>query len=518
LNAQRSSTTESADPRRWWALGALTLRGLVFNIDTTVLNLALPTLSSSLHASTAQLQWFVAAYTLVMAAVMLPGGLLGDRFGRKRFLVLGMAVFGVASLACAYAPSPAVFIAARSLAGLAAGFTMPLGLAMVRTLFDESELATATAVLMGATMVAAPVGPLLGGWLLAHFWWGSVFLINVPIVALGLVGAMVFLPETPVGRRGSFDGVGVVTSSVGLVAVVYGVIEAGQRGWLVATAFAPLAGGLLVLAAFVLWEVGSQRRERRGSLVDLRLFGSAGFTWGTILLTLMTFAMFGVTFIAPQFFQAVRGLGPQATAVRFLTLTVGVVVGSTIGTQVLPRLGTRIAVGLGFGLLAAGLLTGAATGVGAGDVYALGWMTVVGVAVGFVMPAANAVALAALPRERAGSGSALLTTGRMVGGTFGVAILGSILNAGYKAHLSGVALPPAAAGTIRQSVFGGIRVAQQTHSAALLDAVRAAFMGGMDTTLVVCAAIALAGALLAITFLPRYSKANETASPDGGAA
>ena len=517
MHTRPSSTTASADRRRWWALAALTLRGLVFNIDTTVLNLALPTLSATMHASTAQLQWFVAAYTLVMAAVMLPGGLLGDRFGRKRFLVLGMAVFGLASVACALAPSPALFIAARSTAGLAAGFTMPLGLAMVRTLFDTSELATATAVLMGATMVAAPVGPLLGGWLLSHFWWGSVFLINVPIVAVGLVGVVAFIPETPAGRRDAFDGIGIVASSVGLVALVYGVIEAGQRGWLAASVLAPLGVGLLALSGFVVWEARLQRRGRGGSLVDLRLFGSAGFAWGTILLTLMTFAMFGMTFLAPQFFQAVRGLGPQATGVRFLTLTVGVVVGSLIGTRILPRLGTKLAVGLGFGLLAGGLFMGAATGVGTGDAYVLAWMTVIGVAVGFVMPAANAVALADLPRARAGSGSALLTTGRMVGGTFGVAVLGSILNAGYRARLTLPALPPTVAVTLRQSVFGGISVARQIRSTTLLDAVRAAFTGGMDTTLVVCGCIALAGAVLAVAYVPSSVRAGEVAGPDGGA-
>ncbi len=503
MNARPSSRSERSEPRRWWALAALTLRGLVFNIDTTVLNLALPTLSSELHASTAQLQWFVAAYTLVMAAVMLPGGLLGDTFGRKRFLVLGLIVFGVASLACAYAPSSALFIAARSLAGLAAGFTMPLGLAMVRMLFDDAELATATAVLMGATLVAAPVGPLLGGWLLSHFWWGSVFLINVPIVALALVGVLAFMPESPAGRRNAFDGVGVAASSVGLVAMVYGVIEAGQQGWLAATALAPLVAGVLVLVGFVLWEGRLQRRGQRGRLLDLRLFGSPGFTWGTVLLTLMTFAMFGMTFIAPQFFQAIKGLGPQATAIRFLTLTVGVVAGTLIGTRVLPRAGTKLTVAAGFAVLAAGLFLGAATGVGSGDGYILSWMTVVGVAVGFVMPAANAAALAALPRAQAGSGSALVTTARMVGGAFGVAILGSVLNAGYQARLSSAALPPAAVDAVRKSVFGGIGVARQAHSATLLDAVRVAFTGGMDVTLVVCGAIALVGAGLAVAYLPR---------------
>ena len=227
-----NASTMAAGRRRWWALGALAVSSLVVGLDLTVLNLALPTWPSALHITSGDmLQWFVVSYSLVFAAMLLPAGLLGDRFGRKRLLIVALVVFGVASLACAYSASAGQLIAARALLGLGAAFILPLSIAVIPVLFTEDERQRAITVVMGMTMVAFPIGPILGGWLLTHFWWGSVFLINVPVIVVALVAVALLMPESRSTRRAPIDYSGVVLSSVGLTLLSYGLIEAGQKGW-----------------------------------------------------------------------------------------------------------------------------------------------------------------------------------------------------------------------------------------------------------------------------------------------
>src|SRR5512133_2541338 len=217
--------------RRWWALGALTLAVLAVGLDGTVLSLALPTLATDLHATTADLQWFVSGYTLVLAAALLPGGLLGDRYGRKRVLLGALALFGAGSLACAYASSAGAFIAARVLLGLGAAAIIPLALSVLTVLFDERERPRAVGVWATANFLALPIGPILGGWLLTNYWWGWVFLINLPVVAVGMAAAIAWLPESRSATRPGLDWVGVRASSAGLAVLVNGAIQAGQDGW-----------------------------------------------------------------------------------------------------------------------------------------------------------------------------------------------------------------------------------------------------------------------------------------------
>ena len=231
------------ETRRWWAVGALVLAVLAVGLDVTILSLALPELAGGLHASTAALQWFVASYTLVFAAAMIPGGVLGDRFGRKKLLLIALVIFGASSLAAAYAPSSGAFIAARAVLGLGGAVIVPMVLGVLPVLFDEEERRKAIAVVMAATMIGFPIGPILGGWLLSHFWWGSVFLINVPIVVIAVIAAVRGCrSHTSVTTR-KLDSVGAIASSAGLALLTYGVIEAGSNGWGDVTAVAPLAAG-----------------------------------------------------------------------------------------------------------------------------------------------------------------------------------------------------------------------------------------------------------------------------------
>lgn len=488
---------------RWWAAGALAISGLVIGIDATVLTLALPTLATELRASTSQLQWFVDAYLLVLGALMLPAGLLGDRFGRKKLLLLALTVFGAGSLTCAYASSSAQLIVARVLLGLGAAFVLPLSLSVLPVMFPEHERQRAIAVVSSAAIASFPLGPLLGGWLLTHFWWGSVFLINLPIVALALLAIGVLMPEShgQVGAR--LDPVGVGLSTVGLVALTYGVIEVGQRGWTDASPIIWMIIGAAVLAGFVAWERRIGRAGTVEPLIDLRLFQSAAFTWGTLLTTLVSFAMVGLLFAVPQYLRCVLGYDAMGTGLRLLPLIGGMIVGlatSEIGSRLL---GVARTVAAGFAVTVIGFWIGALTRTGDGTARLAIWITVVGFGFGALMPSALNAAMSQLSGERSGAGSALIAAVRQVGGTFGTAILGSAMNSAYRARLDLTGVPAQVADRVRDGVASGVAVANHLDSRAFLELVQAAFTHGMNVMLAISAVTAAIGAALAIAFLPR---------------
>ncbi len=487
---------------RWWAVGALALSGVTIGIDATVLSLALPTLAIDLHASTSQLQWFVDAYLLILGAMMLPAGLLGDRFGRKRLLLAALALFGIGSLACAYAGSAGQLIAARALLGLAAAFVLPLSLSVLPVLFDEHERQRALAVVASAAVLAYPLGPIVGGWLLTHFWWGSVFLINVPVIALALLAVAVLMPESRSATRARLDVVGVLLSTAGLAALTYGLIEAGDRGWGDGRSLAWMAGGVVVLAGFLGWERRLTRTGTRQPLIDLGLFGSRSFTWGVVLSTLLSFALIGLLFAAPLYFRSILGVDAMGAGIRMLPLIGGMVVGLAAGDRISRKASAKITVAIGFVAAGAGLALGALTGTHDGTGFAVTWLAIAGFGTGVVLPPAINAALSQLTGEHSGVGSALIQAVRQVGGTFGVAVLGSVLNSTYRnaLHLDG--LPTQVADAVRDGVASGVAVAHRLGSTALLDMVQNAFVHGMDVLLGISAGIAAVSALLSLVFLP----------------
>jgi MFS transporter, DHA2 family, multidrug resistance protein len=496
-------TTNDIGSRKWWALGALALSLMTVGLDLTILNVALPTLATELQASTGQLQWFADAYNLVLAAALLPAGLLGDRFGRKRMLLLALSLFGAASLACSFAASTGQLIAGRALLGLGAAALMPLSMSILPVLFTPEERPRALTIWVTANSLGIPLGPIVGGWLLDHYSWGSVFLINVPVVLIGLVAIALLLPESRDPRRPRIDVPGVVTSSLGLVALTYGVIQGGENGWGEASTLLTLAVGVASLVAFVLRQLAETRRPGGQPLVDLALFRSPNFTWGGVLATLSTFAMFGVLFAMPQYFHAVIGADALGTGLRLLPIIGGLLVGAQLSDRIAPRVGPAVTVALGFALLAGGLLAGATTGADTGYGFAAVWMTVLGAGLGFALPAAMDVAIGALSPERSGVGSALLMALRQVGGTIGVAVLGTVLASGYRGAL-GDGVPDAA----RESASAGAAVAQQLGSPSLLESVQSAFIEGMDAMLWVCGGVAVLAAVLALRFLPQRRAAS----------
>ncbi|HEX9527042.1 MAG TPA: MFS transporter, partial [Streptosporangiaceae bacterium] len=403
----------------------------------------------------------------------------------------------------------------------------PLALSVLPVLFEGADRQRAVAAIGGASMLSFPIGPIVGGYLLDHFWWGSVFLINVPVVVLALIAVALLLPESRSAQRPSVDALGVLLSSAGLAALTYGFIKAGQDGWTDGTALGTIGAGVAVLAVLVAWErwlTGRNRAAQDGSprggairpLIELRLFRSAGFTWGTILSTLVSFAMFGIFFAMPLYFQEVRGVNAMGSGLRLLPMIGGMVIGmigstrlasprpsGPDGTARAPLASVKGLVTVGFALMAITLGAGATTTVSSGTGFAAAWFAVFGLGLGLAMPQAMNAALSALSAERSGAGSALISAMRQVGATIGVAVLGTVLDSVYRGHLTVTHLPAAAATAAKSSVVAGVGVAHALGSAGLLDSVRHAFVQGMDTMLWACGGIALVSAILALIFLPR---------------
>ncbi len=455
--------------RRWWVLAALSLALVTFGLDTTILNVALPTLSRELDASIGQLQWFSNAYTLALAAVLLPAGLLGDRLGPKWLLVGGLAVFGMASAWCALSSGPGTLIAARALLGVGAAFMIPLSSAVLTSVFSPQERSKAIAIWATSMSVGIPLGPILGGILLQHFSWSSVFWVNVPLAVLGVIAMGILVPNIRGHRSGRTDVLGVVLSASGLACFTYGLVRAGTDGWLDAQTLMEIAGGLVVLVGFGLWQ-----RRASEPLVDLGLFGSAGFTWGSLLATLASFGLMGVMFVLPQFFASVQGADALGSGLRLLPLIGGLLIGVRVSDRIRQRAGATVVVTAGFALMTAGIVLGAFTTAEVSFGYVAGWSAIAGLGLGFALPASMDLALGALAPGRAAAGSALTQSLRQVGATLGVAILGSVLNTTFH-HRLGTASP------------------------------ERAFTHGMDVMLVVTAVVMALGAVLAARFLPAYA-------------
>jgi DHA2 family multidrug resistance protein-like MFS transporter len=511
----------AADPRgvgarRWWALGALTLAVLAVGLDGTVLSVALPTLAHALHASESDLQWFSSSYLLVLAAAMLPAGLLGDRYGRKKVLLASLALFAVGSAACAAAPSSGAFIAARVLLGFAGAGIIVMSLSALTVLFTKEERPRAVGIWAAANFLALPVGPILGGWLLSHYWWGWVFLVNVPVALIGLIVGFALLPESRAPERPGLDLVGIAASVAGLVALIYGLIETGRHGWGDLGALLPIVCGVAVLLGFFGWERRLSRLPGGQPLVDLALFRSRSYTWGVILAAIATLALIGVLFTMPQYFQGVSGANAMGSGLRLLPLIGGLVLGAVPADRIARLVGAKIVVSLGFATLAAGLLMGAATAVSSSGGFVAAWMALAGAGMGLATATATSAALAELSEEQSGVGAAVLQAVNKTGGPLGIAVLGSVLSSAYIAHLALSGVPPAAATVVRESIFGAAVAARQLGSPALLGSARVAFVGGMDLALLVSGAVALAGGLLAAVYLPRTSAVKKAEQPPAG--
>ncbi|MGW4892993.1 MFS transporter [Kitasatospora sp. NPDC004240] len=517
-------TTPVPPPRRrWWALGALVLSVLVVGLDGTIVNVALPTLAQELGADSGQLQWIGGGYLLTFSVAMLPVGRLGDRYGHRRLLLAGIALFGLASLAGAFVATPGAVVAVRAVLGIGAAMIMPVSMALLPRIFGEQEISRAIAVWTAAAAAGMPAGPVIGGWLLDHFWWGSVFLFNVPVVVLALVAGRLLLPrdaahadaraghaaqaghaDTRAVRAGRgrvrgvpFDVVGTALSAVAVTALVYGTIMVPTGGWGDPLVVGPLAGGAVLVAVFVL-----HQRRAGAPLVDLRLFADRRFAWGTLTAVFGNFAIMGILFVVPQYLEAVQGFDSFGTGLRVLPLIGGLMVAAALSEALVPRLGARVVVPAGLVVLAAGVLLGAHAAPASGYRYTALWLAVVGVGFGLAIVPSTGIVMASLPKGDTGAGTSVLETLQQVGGVLGVAALGSLLGSGYLERLSVDGLPAPAAEAARDSVTAAGAVARDLGDPALLASAHGAFVHGMGEVLTVCGVAALVAAALAALFLP----------------
>jgi len=477
-------------------LAVLCLVVVVASLDNTVLNVALPVLARSLDASNSQLQWIVDAYSLVFAGLLLTSGTLSDRYGRRRALTAGVAIFGLASLWAMLSTSPAELIAARCATGVGGAAMVPATLAILTNLFTDEERPQAIATWGAVSMIGFAAGPIVGGLLLRRFGWQSVFAVNLPLVAVTLVGIALVVPESraPVPRR--LDLHGAVLSSVGVVALVYAIIGVPVHGWTDARTLVGFAAAVALLAAFAWWE-----RRTPHPLLPFELWRNPSFSGASFAITLVFFALAGGLFLMTQYFQLVRGWTPLHAGVATLPTLAGALVGAPVSPWLLGRLGCRRATALGLGWVAAGLGLGAAVAHGGGyPVFGVG-VALVGYGMATAMtPAADAL-MGSLDKDRAGVGSAVNDTTQEVGGALGVAILGSIVGAAYSGglHLAGV---PAA---VHRSLAAALVTAARlppARAAELASAARASFLRALGAGFLVATLLAVASALVALVVLP----------------
>jgi EmrB/QacA subfamily drug resistance transporter len=485
---------------KWWMLAVTCLSVIVVSLDLTILNIALPAISAALHAGTADLQWLVDAYSLVFAGVMLPAGVIGDRLGRKRLLLAGLAVFLAASLWCALAVSAGELIAARALMGLGAGVVFPLSIAVVSAAFAADDRPRAIGILTAAVALGLPLGPVLGGLLLQHFSWHSVFWINVPAVCVTLAAGAVLMPESRNPAAPPLDAPGALLSAGAVTCLAWGVINGPEHGWTAPSTWVLLAGSAVLLAAF-----GARERRSANPVIDPALFRDQRFTWGTAATVAVSVALFGILFVMPQYLQSVLGDDPISAGLRLLPMMGGLLVAGGVAGQMVRAAGTRLTVAGGLALLTAGLALLSQVHPATGYAFVAAGLALCGLGTGASIAAAMDAVMAAAGGDEAGVGAAVNSTLRQVGGAIAVAVVGSVLSAGYARALGPAltALPGRDAGIARASIAQAAQLARHLPSGrALQAAAGAAFLHGMRSVMLICAAITALAALASLRYLP----------------
>jgi EmrB/QacA subfamily drug resistance transporter len=501
--------TQTIYRRRWVILSVLIVGLLAIVIDNTVLNVALKTIAEphgGLGASQSQLEWAINSYTLVFAGLLFTFGVIGDKVGRKRMLMIGLVLFGVASLLSAYSRTPEQLIFARAAMGLGGAAVMPQTLSIISNVFEPAERPRAIGLWATAVGIGIATGPVLGGLLLDHFWWGSVFLINVPVTIVGAIAAAILIPESRNREAGGIDYVGVLLSIVGLVLLVYGIVQGGDTSsWLRPDVLGPIAGGLAILALFAWYET----RIAHPSL-DVRLFKDRRLSASVGAIALVFFGMGGVFFFTSFYLQNVRGYTPLDAGLLTVPFAVGQLLLSPRSAGLVARYGAKAPTAIGMFVMAAVVACYATLGTDS-PIWVLGLMFALqGAAIGVVMPAATASVMDVLPRERAGAGSALTNTSRQVAFALSVAVLGSILAEFYRNALSPTlaGLPATAKSAASSSITATQAVAQQLGSAgrSLLGPANDAYVHAMHITTLVAAVLVVAGGFVVLRWMPGKPK------------
>ncbi|MGN5631303.1 DHA2 family efflux MFS transporter permease subunit [Streptomyces sp. AC154] len=510
---------EAVHRRRWAILVVLMFSLLIVVLDNSILNVAVKTIASpaptGLGATQSELEWAINSYTLVFAGLLFTAGLLGDRIGRKKMLLLGIVLFGIGSAFAAMSGSPGELIAWRAVMGFGAAFVMPATLAVLMNVFERDEQPKAIGIWAGSVGLGIAIGPITGGLLLEHFWWGSIFLVNVPVVIIALIAMLILVPDSRDPKPGRLDPVGVVLSIIGLVLLVYGIIRGGELADFTAVSvLLPVIGGLAVLVVFVLHE-----KRSASPAIDITYFRKPAFSAAVAAIALVFFALMGVTFFSAFYMQSVRGWSALQSGLLILPLAIAQMVFAPRARLVVARFGARAVCTVGMLMVAVGLAAFALF-----DADTPVWLMCVvffvqGTGMAHVMPPVTVAVMQALPREKAGSGSAVNNTFRQVGGALGIAVLGSVLSAVYRSdiesHLG--ALPAAARDTAAESIEATLGIAEKMgpKGAPLVTAAHDAFLSAMHVTAISSAFVALLGAIVVALFLPGKAPAAQPPVPGG---
>jgi EmrB/QacA subfamily drug resistance transporter len=495
--------------RRWWILAVLCVSLFVIVLDNSILNVALPTLVRDLDASNSQLQWIVDAYTLVFAGLLLTAGSLGDRFGRRGALQFGFALFGIGSALSALASSPNQLIATRAFMGMGGAFIMPATLSIITNVFPAKERGKAIGIWAAAAGLGV-LGPLVGGFLLEHFYWGSVFLVNLPVVVAGLLAGVFLIPTSKDPNPRRLDPIGALLSITGLVALLYGIIQAPENGWTDPGILAAFAIGGVLLLAFLTWEAHSSH-----PMLDVGLFRNPRFSAASGAISMTFFAMFGSLFLLTQYFQFVLGYTPLETGIRMLPWAVVMIAVSPNAPRLAHRFGSKAVVTTGLSLIALGLVTMSFLTAESSYADIIWRIAIMALGMSLTMAPATESIMGSLPLAKAGVGSAVNDTTRQVGGAMGVAIVGSVASSIYSSRIGDAiagtpsAPPPGIINEIENSLGFALQFAARLGGPAgeaLANAARTGFVDGMQPALLVAAGAALLGAVFALAWLPARAR------------
>ncbi len=505
---ESSSQTHASHPNRWRILGVLVLALLVTSIDHTIINVAMPRLVGDLGASSAQLQWIVASYTIVFAGLLLTAGSLGDRFGRRHALLAGLAAFLAGSVVAATAGSSTALIVGRSVMGLGGALIMPTTLSILVNVFgDPRERAKAIAAWTAASGVGIAIGPIVGGALMRSFSWSSVFWINVPLLVAAFLGALHLVPDSRDPHATRLDPVGAVLSIAAISSLVYAIIQAPERGWTSTASLVNFAAGTAVGIAFVAWEI-----RRDDPMLDIALFRNRSFSAGSIALTLLFFAMAGTVFLQAQFLQFILDYTPLAAGFALVPAAIGMLLGTGAGAHLSASHGGRIAVTAGTMIAAAGVAVQAGFVDGSSYLPTGVGLLLFGLGAGIAMPAATEMIMATLPPARAGVGSAVNDTVREFGGALGVAVIGSVAATSYASSMHRELgrfpnLTDIDRSLLSNNVGAALHAARQlgAQGEQMASVARSAFVDSMHSSLWIAAGLAFSAAIVAFTQLPRHT-------------
>ena len=501
--------------KRWWTLGVLCVSLLVVGLDNTILNVAIPTLQQRLDATQSQIEWIIDSYVLVFAGLLLTMGAIGDKFGRRRALTYGLVIFGLGSVTSAFSGSANALIASRALMGVGGALIMPSTLSILTNVFPPAERGRAIAIWAGVSGLGVGVGPIAGGALLEHFWWGSIFLVNIPVVIGAIVAGRFLVPESRHENAPRLDPLGAVLSIAGLTAIVFAIIEAPIHGWLHPVTIASFAVGVVIVGLFVVNEARSDH-----PMLPVEFFRNPRFSAGSGAITLAFFALFGTTLLLVQYQQLVRGYDALGSGIRVLPVALALVAFAPRSAGMAARFGTKRVVASGLVVLAATLASLRLFEVGT-PYWKLGLVYFfMGAGMAHVVAPATEAIMGAVPRNQAGVGSAVNDTTRQVGGALGVAILGSLLHSAYGNHVRPVlqAIPAERRAEAGDSLVRTMAVAYETlgpeGALPVIRGAQVAFTDAMGTVALVAAAFALLGALAVVLFLPAQGReeADELAS------